>query len=552
MKDGSQSLVQKQPEARLSKPPPPLGRTRIGRFEVVYPLSQGGMASVHVGRISGMAGFEKLVAIKVIHPHLASETSFVKMFLDEARLAAQIHHPNVGEVIEVGEDDGLYYMVSELIVGQSLRNVYRRAAAVGWKIPRPMSADICAKVCQALHEAHELCDGDGKPLGIVHRDISPRNVLISYNGFVKLIDFGIAWAKGRMSHTDAGQVKGRIGYIPPEQLKGQPLDRRGDLFTLGVMLYLMVTGKHPFPGASDAERMHKIVSGIFVPPRLVNPCIEPDLEAVIKKAMAASPDERYSTAAEMGRDLKSYVHSSSALPGGWDSSNELKAVMHDLFEDDEIKHRELIRAAVEVVGPGKAFELPERTPKGAVPVSLGGTAMTATGTHRSIVLKESSGWARSLRLVIAGGAVSIAAIVVLSLAFSGGGDGGAVPSNRPPDTPAAAIASRAIAMNPKPAEIRVVFDVQPPEAVISVDGTQLATGARELDLAPDGKPHTVIISAPGYAPEQGAFIADVDHTFLRRLDKLPGKKGGGKHKGVSKKGRDGKKLRDLGFVDSPF
>src|SRR5512137_562086 len=211
-------------DAKLSNPPPPIGRTRIGRFDVIYPLSQGGMASVHVGRISGMAGFEKLVAIKVIHPNLASEASFVRMFLDEARLAAQIHHPNVGEVIEVGEDDGLYYMVSELIVGQSLRNVYRRAEALGREIPRPMSADICAKVCQALHEAHELKDGDGKPLGLVHRDVSPRNVLVSYNGFVKLIDFGIAFAQGRSSHTDAGKIKGKMGYMPPEQLRGEPAD----------------------------------------------------------------------------------------------------------------------------------------------------------------------------------------------------------------------------------------------------------------------------------------------------------------------------------------
>jgi len=536
-------------DAKLSDPPPPIGRNRIGRFEVIYPLAHGGMASVHVGRISGMAGFEKLVAIKVIHPHLASEESFVKMFLDEARLAAQIHHPNVGEVIEVGEDDGLYYMVSELIVGQSLRNVYRRAEALGRKIPRPMSADICAKVCQALHEAHELSDGDGKPLGIVHRDISPRNVLVSYNGFVKLIDFGIAWAKGRMSHTDAGQVKGRIGYIPPEQLKGQPLDRRGDLFSLGVMLYLMVTGKHPFPGVSDAERMHKIVNGIFVPPRLVNPGIEPELEAVIKKAMAASPDARYASAAEMGRDLKSYVHLSSTLPGGWDSSNELKAVMHDLFEDEQIKHRERARAAAEVVGSGKALAPRERTPKGAAPSSLGETAMTATGTHRSIVARGSSGWARSRRLVVGGGAVFAATLIVLSLAFSGGG---AAPSNRPPENPAAAIASGDVAMSPEPAVVQVVFDVRPPEAVITVDGTRLDTGARELHLAPDGKTHTVTVSAPGYATEEDTFVADVNQTFLRRLDKLSDKWGKDKKKGASRKGHGGKKLRDLGFVDSPF
>jgi serine/threonine protein kinase len=531
-------------DARLSNPPPSLGRSRIGRFEVVYPLAQGGMASVHVGRIVGMAGFEKLVAIKVIHPHLASEAAFVEMFLDEARLAAQIHHPNVGEVIEVGEDAGLHYMVSELIAGQSLRNLYMRAGALGRQLPRQMSADIGAKVCQALHEAHELADADGMPLGIVHRDVSPRNVLVSYNGFVKLIDFGIAWAKGRSSHTDAGQVKGRIGYIPPEQLAGRPVDRRGDLFSLGVMLYLMVTGRHPFPGASDAERMHRITSGACVPPRLAAANVEPELDALIRKAIARSPDDRFATAAEMGAALKSYVHASAVPPGSWDSSRELKAVMGDLFEDERLAHRERVRAAIGSAGP---FDSSPRSPApaAAAPVPLGQTAMTATGTQGSVVAARTGRLARSVRLVAAGAAVAIAAIAALSLIVPGGDPPSPAP---PPADPAAAIASEVAS----PRRIRVEFDVQPIDAEIAVDGARLLGPERALELAPDGRPHAVIISAPGYATEESAFVADVDQTMVRRLSRLPAKRAGRERKGAAKDGRGHGKLRDLGFADNPF
>jgi serine/threonine-protein kinase len=538
------------PDAKLSASPPPIGRSRIGRYEVIYPLAQGGMASVHVGRMSGMAGFEKLVAIKVIHSHLASEMPFVQMFLDEARLAARIHHPNVGEVIEVGEDGGIYYMVCELIAGQSVRNVFRRAEAAGDKIPRPMSADICAKVCQALHEAHELKDAEGKPLGIVHRDVSPRNVLVSYNGFVKLIDFGIAWAEGRMSHTDAGKIKGKLAYMPPEQLEGQPLNRRSDIFSLGVMLYLMVTGKHPFAGVSDAERMHKILAGVFMPPRLVNPAIEAKLDAVITKAMARLPEDRFATAAEMGRELMAFVHASASPSGSWDSSTELAAMMNDLFKEEMIEHRERLRAAAEGRLPA-AFALPERTPD-SQQVAKGDTEMTAAGTPHSVWDRESGRRrGRAVKIGVAAGAALAAAIAVVLVLFGGG--------ERPQQQPAAAPAPPTAAPEPAPAAetpaapapIRVVFDVLPAEAEIRVDGAPLGAGVRDLDLPADGKSHAVSISAPGYATAEESFVADVNQRLSRRLEKLGDEKPAG-HKGSGKKRRDGKKPGDMGLIDSPY
>jgi eukaryotic-like serine/threonine-protein kinase len=322
-----------------SSPPPPLGRERVGRYEIIYPISRGGMASVYAGRLSGIAGFQRLVAIKVVHSHLAAEDKFIKMFLDEARLAAEIQHPNVGEIIEVGQDDGLYYMVGELILGQSLRSVFRRAAQQDMHIPFSVCARIASRVCLGLHAAHELTSLDGTHLGLVHRDVSPRNILMTYDGFVKLIDFGVAYAHGRISHTDVGTLKGKIGYMSPEQLRCESLDRRSDIFSLGVVLYQIVTGRQPFHGKTDIERLNKIMRYEFQKPSDMVPDLDPQLEGIILNAMAQYPDERYATATAMTDDLETYIRSS----GENTEPVYISQIMHDLFESEQAYHLERVR-----------------------------------------------------------------------------------------------------------------------------------------------------------------------------------------------------------------
>jgi serine/threonine-protein kinase len=175
------------------------------------------MAEVYVGRLPGMAGFEKFVAIKLIHPHLSKEKQFIKMFLDEARLAASIHHPNVAEIFEVGRDGDVYYMVGELVLGQNLHTTMKAVKDAGIVFPEALSAHVVSQICLGLHEAHEQKDPDGKPLGLVHRDVTPRNILLSYGGYAKLADFGVAWAANKLSHSEVGSVKGKIGFMAPEQ-----------------------------------------------------------------------------------------------------------------------------------------------------------------------------------------------------------------------------------------------------------------------------------------------------------------------------------------------
>ncbi|MCU0664172.1 MAG: serine/threonine protein kinase [Myxococcota bacterium] len=309
---------------------------------MLRPLASGGMATVFLGRLSGMAGFEKLVAIKVIHPHLIEQQEFVEMFLDEARLSARIHHPNVVEIFEVGEEEGLYFMVAELVRGRSLREMMSAASRTGQSLTPPTFLTILAKVCDALHAAHTLKAPDGSPLGMVHRDISPSNILVSFDGFVKLIDFGIAFAEGRITTTRTGVVKGKYGYLAPEQLTGDPADRRIDIFSLGVVMYKVATGTHPFPGATERERVHNLLYNPPTPPHKVVPGIDPALEQVILKAMAKEPENRHQTADDLGQEIGDLL----VNQGGLLRSQDLADLMSRLFGDEIAKDAETLEQAM--------------------------------------------------------------------------------------------------------------------------------------------------------------------------------------------------------------
>ena len=315
-------------------------QTNIGRYEIIYPIAAGGMASVYAGRLSGMAGFERLFAIKVIHPHLAAHRGFIEMFLDEARLAGRIHHPNVAEIFEVGEDNGIYYMVGELVLGQDLRRLTEAAEKKETLIPRTVVAHIIAGIANGLHEAHELKDEDGELSHLVHRDVSTQNILISYQGYTKLIDFGVAWARGRLSYTRDGSQKGKIGYMPPEQLRGEAIDRRCDIYALGVVLYTALLRTHPFPYDNEGEQVAKMLAGDFAKPRSVDPSLDAELENIILTAMANDPNDRFDTAAAMGIALLAYVKKHQR---NGDPARQLAELMQGLFHDDIIEHEKKIR-----------------------------------------------------------------------------------------------------------------------------------------------------------------------------------------------------------------
>jgi serine/threonine-protein kinase len=268
----------------------------LGRYELLLPLAKGGMAQVWAARLRGTRGFQKIVAVKTILAETMEGTRAEQMFLEEATLAAHIHHPNVVATLELGEHEGTLYLVMEWVNGEPLSQIMLRAAGHGGT-PLVIAVDLMRQTSKGLHAAHEARDEAGQLLGIVHRDVSPHNVLVSYDGTAKIVDFGIAKATARASSlTEDGELKGKFAYMAPEQISGRPLDRRADIFGLGVLLYTLTTGKHPFRGASAGETLQNICVN---PPLVPSKCLAGyprALEAVVLRALAKDPEERWPTA----------------------------------------------------------------------------------------------------------------------------------------------------------------------------------------------------------------------------------------------------------------
>ncbi len=319
--------------------------TTLGRYEVLMPIAQGGMAAVWAARMKGSRGFQKVVAIKTMLPDLSDDTDFEAMFHDEARLVARIRHPHIVEMVDLGDEDGLLYIVMEWIDGDTLFTLNRRAKSKGG-IPLPLLLRIAADACAGMHAAHELLDENGKPLGLVHRDVSPQNIMITFDGIVKIVDFGVAKATGRMHETRvAGLMKGKVPYLSPEQLDGGKVDRRSDIFSLGIVLYAMVSGRHPFRAQDDARTIENICTRAPVPLRELAPDTHPELEAIVLKALEKDPANRWQTCAEMQRALAQLLGSMGVTVTDGDVAAFLQDTLGDIIEQRRSALKEAIRKA---------------------------------------------------------------------------------------------------------------------------------------------------------------------------------------------------------------
>jgi serine/threonine-protein kinase len=270
----------------------------IGRYTLLGRIARGGMAELHLARADGPAGFEKLVALKLVLPHLADDPQFIAMFLDEARLAARLDHPHIAHVLDLECIDGRHVIVMEYVHGRDLRAVLTAAARKS-ALPLACALTILRDACAALHYAHELRGADGRPLGIVHRDVSPQNLVIRYDGVTKLVDFGVAKASTHASVTRTGMLKGKLGYMSPEHCLGKPIDRRSDVFALGIVAYEATTGLRLFHGDNEAAIINRIVEARFEPPCEAVPGYPAALEAVVVRALQRDPAKRFATAQEM-------------------------------------------------------------------------------------------------------------------------------------------------------------------------------------------------------------------------------------------------------------
>ncbi|MGK4002938.1 serine/threonine-protein kinase [Sorangium sp. So ce1036] len=278
------------------------------RYRVIKRLASGGMAEVFVAESAGIEGFKKQVAIKRVLPQLSKKEQFIAMFLDEARLSAHLSHSNVVSVFDIGVGDGTYFIVMEYVDGADLRALLEHQKKLGRPMNVEVASFIAAKMCQGLAYAHELCTADGKPLQIVHRDITPANVLITRYGEVKIVDFGLAKASSQLAESDAGIIKGKFGYLAPETVLEQGVDQRVDIFALGIILWEMLAGRRLFLGDSDYITVRLVRDAVIPSLQQINGEVPRELEQIIRRALARDPAARYRTARELGRDLTRFLY----------------------------------------------------------------------------------------------------------------------------------------------------------------------------------------------------------------------------------------------------
>ena len=349
----------------------------VGRYALHGPIAAGGMATVHFGRLLGPVGFSRTVAIKRLHAQYAADPEFVAMFLDEARLAARIRHPNVVPTLDVVAIEGELFLVMEYVAGESLAKLTRNQ---GRRPTVRIISSVMAGTLHGLHAAHEATDERGQPLGIVHRDVSPQNILVGTDGIPKILDFGVAKAAGRTQHTREGQIKGKLSYMPPEQLRGGNVTRAADVYAAGIVLWEVITGQRLFGGDNEGVVITRILEGRVIPPsRVLGADMKTtlsdramrDLEAldrVVMRALNMNPDERYATAQEMAVELERTVQPATAF----EVSEWVQAVARDVLSTRAARVSE-IESSTSAVDNEKALAF---APK----ASLSGPQLPTTGT----------------------------------------------------------------------------------------------------------------------------------------------------------------------------
>jgi serine/threonine-protein kinase len=504
----------------------------LAGYEIVAKIKSGGMAALYLGRKTGAGGFAKYVAIKVILDHMAEEPTLVAMFLDEARLSARIEHPNVVHIHELGEEDDKHFLVMEYVAGCSLAQLQRAVMKRARRLTPAVVAYVGMQVAAGLHAAHEAVDDDGVLLHVVHRDVSPKNILIAYKGYVKLIDFGIAKVRDASQSTSAGSLKGTIRYMSPEQAAGRNVDRRSDVFSLGIVLWEMLTGRPLFQAENELAALDMVRSAAVPPPSHFAP-IPPALEQVVMRMLRASPDERFTTTDEVQRALAAAVPESlsfspqrlgelvsALLPAPSDADIDPSIVSAlgrplPLHDADEV----LGRLAIPLDLPSSETAEPTSGVSGAVPrgwgqpasltpVPLGasdpglfvsspgtgqtgqlspvrsgtgmtgsgmtgsgmtGTGMTGTGMTGTGTQLPTWAWVAPLALVVLGG---IAAAAAWSMAGSGAEQATTVPAvpTAPATAPAAVV------------EAAAVEAPTPSEPAAGTQGVEAAPASQEPDV----------------------------------------------------------------------
>jgi serine/threonine protein kinase len=498
-----------------------------GRYYPIAELGQGGTANVFLAVARGPSDFNKLVVLKVLKHELAHEHEFRSMFMNEARLAARLNHPNVVQTNEVMEVDGRPVLVMEYLEGQTLSRILARsrdAARGGVEMPLSLHLRVLIDVLSGLHYSHELIDYDGTPLRVVHRDMTPHNVFVSYDGRVCILDFGIAKLTGLgLQETQTGVIKGKLRYMPAEQVLGLPLDRRADLFAVGVMLWEAAAREKMWRGLSDAAIMHNVLHGLIPSPRTIRPDISPELERICMKALAHDKDQRYHSAAELQADLEGVLSQESY------ANRAIGKYVSELFADSRLRMKGLIESQLAGIG-GHSPSLSSVSAWHLLPpttLSRPRQSITEDSQSRVTELEQNPPgagrrpWAKGFAAVGVAAAVFMLLWQMTKQEQAAAGEATqpeplvpALPVEVPPPRPDPApqpaepqpaatgvspdsVAAAAPAVE-VPAEIQLHISVSPDSARIYLDGKKLRGNPHTLTVPADDEEHTLRVEALGY------------------------------------------------------
>jgi serine/threonine protein kinase len=507
----------------------------LDKYRLIAELGHGGMAEVFLAVASGPAGFNKLVVIKQIRAELADDPEFLNMFLDEARLAARLSHPNVVQTNEVGHIGNRYFIAMEYLDGQPLNRILQRLRRDSDTMPIAMHVRILIDVLAGLHHAHELADYDGTPLEVVHRDVSPHNVFVTYEGQIKVVDFGIAKAMNSSSETRAGIIKGKVAYMSPEQARGDRVDRRADIFAVGVMLWEALTGQRLWKGLTDVAMLHKIIKGDIPSPRTIRGDVSERMEAICMKALAPNREERYESAA----DFQSALEELMTELGERVTARDIGKVIAKTFDSDRTHIKSVIENQLKK-SQTSTHTLPSispltnsgiRTAAGSRPslpslkdsVTMSGafaTGPTSVGaspsTPSSLVLSASQPPEAKKKPVVLIGAVVCAAIagIVWLVTWKPAGD-----EAKPAASATATVAPAAPTTPPTANEVEIKVVAYPAEAKIFIDNKPVVGNPYAGKFPKDSGEHQIRAEAPGHAPRARTISFESNIAVDITLDK---------------------------------
>jgi eukaryotic-like serine/threonine-protein kinase len=482
--------------------PEPVLTDSGGKYRLIVELGQGGTAVVYLAVARGPGGFNKLVVLKMMKRALLAEPDLAEMFMNEARLSARLSHQNIVETNEVFEQDGLPVIVMQYLEGQPLSMLVARAEQKPEKFPLVWQLRVISEALAGLHHSHDLTDYDGTLLNLVHRDMTPHNVFVTYDGQVKILDFGIAKINRSAAQTEVGVIKGKLRYMPPEQLTGEGVDRRSDIFAVGVMLWEAATHQRMWRGLTDPEVMHAILNDDIPKPSSVAPDVSPRLEAIIMKAMARAPSDRYATAAELQAALDEHL----AELGSNHRNRDIGAAVAELFADVRADTRRVVEQQLR-----KVTALSAREYQSFRPLELATTVLAGDAKDRSEARTVTPPEARSRRLLL----VALGLLALLSVGLAAWSQSGGEPAPKPAET------AEVVAAKAAPEAISVKLSSKPDTAQIFVDDRLVPGNPATLGVTADGSRHTVRVEAPGFAVRREEVVYDRNQTLLLTLEELP-------------------------------